>query len=100
MRHTIPYGRSLSINYYSGNVAPDQIMHIEPHSLGILLSHKSNYDNQRNVWVSITIANTLQHDNRIFNCILEPKNNTYTVISSNGDVLRFKLYDDRILIQL
>ncbi len=75
-------------------------MHIEQNSLGILLSRNSDYDNHRNVWVAITVANTLRGDNRIFDCILEPKNNTYIVTSSDGDMLRFKLYDNKILVKL
>ena len=99
LNHAIPYGRSLHLSYFlDSNDVPDPIMSLSKWSLSILLAPGDEYINSRNVWVAIAIANTLQGDDRHFECTMVPKDGIFTVISGE-DVLLFKLYND-VLVKL
>lgn len=104
MSHTIPYGRSLKISYYglagTGGDIPPASMHLSQYTLEITLSPVNDYDNKRNAWVAATIANFRKDDPRTFEGILEPVNDVFTITSTVGDVIRYKLYGDDLLVRL
>jgi len=101
--HTIPYGRQLVIHYYgragTGGNIPAANMRLSQYSLEINLSPMNSNVNRLNTWVASTIANRLLDDPRSFECVLEPKDNTFIVKSTTGDVLLFRLYND-VLVSL
>lgn len=99
LNHAIPYGRNLSLSYFlDSNDVPDPLMSLSKWSLSMVLAPGDEYINSRNVWVAISIANTLQGDDRHFECTMVPKDGIFTV-TSGKDVLRYKLYLD-VLVKL
>lgn len=102
MRQTIPHGRDLKVTYYHGVIGNVQAprMRLSRYVLELILLPDQEYNNMRNVWVACNIANTVQDINSIFECDMIPVDGVFIVTSTTGESLRFKLYDNNVLVQL